>query len=273
MTEEIDLDDLDVESDDEPEANPGDWFWRSDGDPGEEPVREPADTTAVGSEHDLEQPEGLEEPEEPDSGDAGTEDGDAPTDRVPHVPRENKDSPVGIPVEGGGAGAKTASEAAEEPPDHGDDTETGAGASGAGDSETGVPEASGPHGGDADDMTMALTYGALKRLEDPQLVAADANAWADWVGIVGDVGSFVINKFQRDHRIDVDFFNGSSQGPAERLADVDETSMFYAERMVLVGLPDESWMADPPEWEFVPLSEAAGKADWAWSDAEDGDDD
>ncbi len=248
MTEEIDLDELDVDGEDEPEPNPGDWFWRGEGDPEDEPEAagtSPGTTGAGGGDS-----EGTDGPE--DAADGETE----PTARVPHVPRENKDKPVGIPVEGGGAGARAAADAAEDPPDHDGDDDRG--------------EASGPHGGDIDEMTMALTYEAMKRLEDPQRVIADANAWADWVGIVGDVESFVINKFQRDNRIDVDFFNGSSQGPAERLAAVDETSMFYAERMVLVGLPGEEWMAEAAEWEFVPLSEAAGKADWARTDGESG---
>jgi hypothetical protein len=254
MTEEIDLDELDVDRDDEPDPNPGDWFWRGDGDPAAEPdPMEPAADTADTDAGDVGGGEG------PDGSPTGGDSGDGPTARVPHVPRENKDKPVGIPIEGGGAGARAAPDAAEEPPDHdgGEDGDTTA-------------EASGPHGGDTDEMTMALTYEAMKRLENPQRVVADANAWADWIGIVGDVESFVINKFQRDNRVDVDFFNGSSQGPAERLAAVDETSMFYAGRMVLVGLPGEEWMAEAADWEFVPLSEAAGKADWARTDEESG---
>jgi len=253
MTEEIDLDDLDVEGGDETSANPGDWFWRGEGDPDDEPdVQATSDPSVDQSDTDT-------EPEPENTGDDGDSDGDARQSRVPHVPRENKDKPVGIPVEGGGAGAHAARETATEPPDHGEPADENA-------AGTEPQEASGPHGGDKDEMTMALSYEALKRIENPQRVIADANAWADWIGIVGDVGSHVINKFQRDHRIDVDFFNGSSQGPAERLESVDETSMFYAERMVLVGLPDEQWMAEAKQWEFVPLSEAAEKADWARGD-------
>jgi len=269
MTEEIDLDDMDVETDEEPEANYGDWLWRGEGDPEEEPDPEGTEVAAVESGNEAESQEDGENAESGSESDSvDTETGATRTDRVPHVPRENKDSPVGIPVEGGGAGAQSAREAADQPPDHGTDTADTREASEGEESDTGVPEASGPHGGDIDDMTMALTYKALKRLEDPQRVIADANAWADWIGIVGDVEAFVINKFQRDHRIDVDFFNGSSQGPAERLADIDETSMFYAERLVLVGLPEESWIANPLEWEFVPLSEAAAKADWTRTEQE-----
>jgi hypothetical protein len=169
---------------------------------------------------------------------------------VPHVPRENKNKPVGIPKDSGGAGADAAAEYTDaekvaEHPDSGN-----------------VAEASGPHGGGVDDMARVLTYQAVKRLEDPQLVIQAAKAWADWVGIVGDVESYVINKFQRDHGVDVDFFSGSGQTPAERLADIDEHSMFYAERMVVVGLPDDEAIAEAADWEFVPLTDAAEKADW-----------
>jgi hypothetical protein len=237
MTKEIDLDEIDVERDDEPQPNAGDWFWRGGGDPTDEPELERV--TDAGDSDD-------------EADDAGGESENSGTDRVPHVPRENKDKPVGIPVEGGGAGATSATEAAEEPPDH-SDNETDA-------------EASGPHGGGIDDMTMAISYEAMKQLEDPRLVMGDAKAWADWVGIVGDIEAFVINKFQRDNQIDVDFFNGSGEGPAERLAGVDRKSMFYAERMVLVGLPDEEWMAEAADWEFIPLSEAAEKSDWDRAD-------
>jgi hypothetical protein len=39
--------------------------------------------------------------------------------------------------------------------------------------------------------------------------------------------------------------------------------MFYADRQVLVGLPDEAGM-EPDDWEFRPLPEAAEKADWGY---------
>lgn len=42
--------------------------------------------------------------------------------------------------------------------------------------------------------------------------------------------------------------------------------MFYAERMVLVGLEDEAWMAEAADWEFVPLAEAAEAAGWSLTD-------
>jgi len=247
MTEEIDLDELDVASDDEDEPNPGDWFWHGEGDPPEETTApdEDASVSNVASVPDT----GSES--EGDVDDAGGET-DASA-RIPHVPRENKDKPVGIPTEGGGAGGDAVGS--------GDETAPGEGPS---DDADGV--ASGPHGGGIDDMTLALTYSAMKQFAEPLLVVQDARAWADWVGIVGDVEAFVINKFQREHDIDVDFFSGAGQSAAGRLADVGKHSMFYAERMALVGQPEEREIAEQADWEVIPRSEAAEKAGWELAD-------
>ena len=231
MTEKIDLDDIETES--EPDAgNDGDWLWRDDADQ---------------SPPDVSEPDGTED----DARNAGAEQaGDASDasgpEAVPHIPHENKDKPAGIPVEGGGSGGGT-----------GRSTETAS----AEPSETDGQQASGPHGGDADDMTLALTYEAAKRLANPAYVFADAAEWADWLGLVGEVPAHVINRFQREHTIDVDFFSGSGTGPTERLAEIDTHSMFYAERFVLVGVPEEAERA-PEGWEFLPLEAAAEKADW-----------
>lgn len=254
MTDSIDLDDLDVsdENDDEPTANRGDWLWRGEGDPDDEPAPEPdasadapADAeTAANAETDA---------------DAGAS-ADAGREAMPRVPRTNDDKPVGVPESQGGAGgAPAADRAADE------------GAGGRPGEET-KPAGGGPHGGGVDDMTMAFTFEALDRLGNLQTALADAESWSDWIGIVGDVDAHVINKFQRDRGIDADFFNGTGSGPAERLAEIDEHSMFYAKRTVVVGVDGERWIADEADWEFVPLSEAADAADWALTaDAAGGD--
>jgi hypothetical protein len=221
MTDKIDLDDIETDDADEPEANHGDWLWREEGDPDDEP----------------------EAPTPGASAESGGTDTDAIDDDgpVPRVPRENEDKPAGVPTESGGSGAgATVSNAP-------DDAE---------------PMAEGPHGGGIDDMTMALTYNAVTELADPQLVVVSAREWADWIGIVGDVSAPVITKFQREHGIDADFFNGTGTGPAERLANIGETSMFYAERLAVVGTPEDEWIAEEAGWEFVPLETAAEKADW-----------
>jgi hypothetical protein len=113
-------------------------------------------------------------------------------------------------------------------------------------------------------MTMAFSYRAIRRLDNVHAALADAENWTDYLGIVGDVDASTINKYQRDNVLDLDFFNGSGTGPAERLAAVGPNSMFYAERMVLVGVDEreQAW-ADEADWEFIPLETAAEEAGWA----------
>ena len=183
MTDRIDLDDIDLEDDDEPAASDGDWLWRGEGDLDGNP--DPPSAARA----------------ESASADSGATDVD--TDGpVPRVPREDEDRPAGVPAERGGSGAGAT---VGDPPD---------------DAE---PMTDGPHGGGVDDMTMALTYDAVTALADPHVVVVSAREWADWVGIVGEVGAPAITKFQREHGIDADFFNGTGSGPAERLADIGET--------------------------------------------------
>jgi hypothetical protein len=197
---------------------------------------------------DSDQGGGADSPPDASTGsppDASTDSDASGEARVPHVPRENQGSPVGIPKETGGAGA-------------GSEDESDAGAAEAPDSA-----ASGPHGGGVDDMVTALTYEAGKRLANPAAAVADAKVWSDWIGIVGDVPAHVIGTFQRNNGVDADFFNGTGTGPGERLAEIDEHSMFYSERMVVVGVEGEDeYIAERADWEFVPLADAAAKANW-----------
>jgi hypothetical protein len=254
MTERIDLDDVDTPDDADEDERDGDWLWRK----GEEI---PEDRPAAGW-----------TPGDADGGrgpssevrDAGRVGG------VPHVPDSNENDPVGIPMDAGGAGAGSSRGS----------TDTGAtpgvpegGSDGTGsESDSAGGGTAAAHGAaDPDDMTMAFTYGAVGRLADPAAAVADAERWCDWLGLVGDVSAHVLNKFQRERRLDLDFFNGSGTGPAERLAEVDERSMFFADRTAVVGLPGEEWIAERADWEFVPLEHAAGEAGWELTEGGKGD--
>jgi len=248
MTDRIDLDDVDTDEE-EPDGEPnrGDWFWRGEGDPADEPD----DPFGTRSEREATADAGV--------GGRDATGGDASAHATtPRVPRQGDDKPVGIPIEGGGAGS---SPAADRPAAEGGVPEDDAG------SATADPqrEATGaaPHGEDADDMTMALTYRAAKRLAHPASAFADAEGWADWIGIVGRVETPVINRFQRQNGVDADFFSGTGTGPGERLAEIGPRSMFYAKRMVVVGVEGaDERVAAEADWEFVPLTEAAEKAGW-----------
>lgn len=291
MTDSIDLDDIDVQ-DEEGETGPnrGDWLWGADGEPDGEPddaedgltgddignktprvpsetdgkpVGIPTDSGGAGS--GVSTPEDSREstdktPEAANAGDDATEtdpetevwdvDEDAAVTTDDSTPTSGAASPAGVPTSDGTASEPTQSGGVSGP--------VGSGAS-----------AGGPHGGDADEMTLAFTYRAARALDDPSIAYGDAKQWTDWLGIVGDVPSHALNKFQRRHTIDLDFFNGAATRPSERLAEIDPSSMFYAERLVLVGLPDEAGM-EPEGWEFRPLPEAAEKADWGYTLPENG---
>jgi hypothetical protein len=240
MTDRIDLDDLDVSTDDdEPDPNRGDWFWKGDGDPEDEP--DATDERAAGGQQ-RERDSTAAQSTEQNERDDGSADGEQSSSQsIPRVPRSNDDKPIGVPMEAGGGGGAAAQ-------NRDDD---------AGDAPYGDP-----YGGTTADMTLAFTYEAIQRLELLHAALSDVETWSDYVGIVGEVPAHVLGKFQREQRLDLDFFNGGGTGPAERLAEVDEHSMFYAERMVVVGTGDESWIADEAGWEFVDVTEAAAKADW-----------
>jgi hypothetical protein len=243
MTDSIDLDEIETgtEEPEEERPNRGDWFWRGEGEP------DPSESTSDPSNDDPNEA-GTEAEGDAGGTDAGPSSGADTETATPHVPRENRDRPVGVPSDRGGAGGQSARAAATEPANTPESGE-------------GEREASGPHGGGVDDMAMAFTYEAAKRLADPGIVFAGAT-WTDWIGIVGEVDAHVIKKFEREKRIDSDFFNGTGTGPAERLAGITETSMFFADRMVVVGCDGEEWIAEEAGWEFVPFETAAEKAGW-----------
>ncbi|MFC7080475.1 hypothetical protein [Halorussus caseinilyticus] len=58
------------------------------------------------------------------------------------------------------------------------------------------------------------------------------------MGLVGRVPAHVLNKFQRDRNVDLDFFNGASADPGE----------------------DEP-LAERADWEFVPSRRPSRKPD------------
>lgn len=260
MTERIDLDDVAVETEDE-EGDDGDWLWHDDdaddidGDP---------PSAASGSDRPSTQSGESSGPGVgTDSEGGGDAVGDAQGNRIPHVPREGSSSPAGIPKDRGGSGGDAGESPNQASPEAGGGSETDPQEAGAaGDASA----ASGPHGGGVDEMATAYTYQAVQRLADPRLALGETNEWSDWVGLVGDVPAHAINAFLREHQLDIDFFNGSGDGPAERLAAIDEHSMFYSERMVVVGTDGEQWIAEDADWEFVDVEEAAESAGWSLSE-------
>ena len=280
MTDRIDLDELSGTDEEETETgNRGDWLWREAGE-----SDDAGGPTPGGAERtpgaDGPTPEGSGptpeagpiadgEVEEKEDGDKNAATAGTAGRAVPHVPRSNRDRPAGVPESSGGSGAGSRSSGASTDAGGTADVEESPRETGEERAERDTLGETGPHGGGIDDMTLAFSYRAARRLADPGAAVADASSWADWIGVVGDVPAYAINRFQREHVVDVDFFNGSGTGPGERLAEIGPHSMFYAERMVLVGLPGEDEpVAERAGWEFVPLSEAAEGAGWELRDPE-----
>ncbi|MFW6384256.1 MAG: DUF7124 domain-containing protein [Halodesulfurarchaeum sp.] len=117
------------------------------------------------------------------------------------------------------------------------------------------------------DLTTAFTIEALASLSDPAGVVTEARTWSDWVGVVGDVDAPTMNTFLRRKGIDIDFFNGAGT-PTERLSKVAvESSAFFSERLVLIGIEGQESVLPSAEWEFQPLEETAAEADWDLADS------
>ncbi|SEH16422.1 hypothetical protein SAMN04487967_2614 [Natronorubrum sediminis] len=308
MTDSIDLDEMTVDDsadDQESDANYGDWLWRGEGDPEDEP--EPRWTSAESSATDAGDGDSSEVPKAPDgdeipaSDEVGVASGDSPASaeasadvhdpddsdsavdadgsdsavdaddsgddesaapRTPKVPG-GPSGPVGVPESKGGSGGGSPSSSSSTSSSANADEPTATDSSESSQRTTNHGEET-----EADDMTLAMTYEAINRLEDPRFCIADARSWSDWIGIVGKVSTPAIRKFQRDHTIELDFFGGSENGPDQRLVDITPESMFYAERMVLVGTAGDEWIAEAADWEFVPLETAAENADWEIEHAE-----
>ncbi|PSQ24436.1 hypothetical protein BRD01_04185 [Halobacteriales archaeon QS_8_65_32] len=266
MTDRVDLDALDVDDEDgTEEPGRGDWFWHGEGRSGDGPsdggasgIESPdAGRPSAADEDAGAPPSGTGRIDEPDAG-AETTTGEGRGTRVPHVPRENQDKPVGVPVEGGGAGGASARAAAER--DRADDP---AGDVATAEDTRAVADAE-REAAAASDMTMAFTYDAVQRLDSPVLAFADAQQWTDWIGIVGDVDAYVINGFVREEGVDIDFFNGAGTDPDERLREIrtNPNSMFLADRMVVVGTEADRGIARRADWEFVSIDDAAEGAGW-----------
>jgi hypothetical protein len=192
-------------------------------------------------------------------------DGGRRTPGVPNVSEEATDERDENETEGSESQSQTTTASGRQMPgvpeteggDEESSTTDDGGSSGTGESHDHEPE---------HDLTTAISFRALERTKTPGAVVADANTWSDWVGVVGDVSGPELNTYFRNHSIDVDFFNDVSDGPAERLAAIDEGHHFYSERRVLVGLPEEREWAEAAGWEFQPFEETAEEAGWNLED-------
>jgi hypothetical protein len=124
--------------------------------------------------------------------------------------------------------------------------------------------------GGSTDMTLAFELSALQELAKPGTAFAGARQWTEYVGVVSDEPTYVVTNFTRKRRIRQDFFSGP-KGREESLESVKQ--QFDTERHVFVGVDDEDRdLADRVGWEYLPLEDAAAKAEWELADDAEDDD-
>ncbi|MFB6154390.1 MAG: hypothetical protein ABEJ22_00725 [Haloferacaceae archaeon] len=113
------------------------------------------------------------------------------------------------------------------------------------------------------DLTLAISYDALRRLDDPASAVDDARVWSENVCFVTDRPAHRLTKFQRDHHLEQDYH----PDPEPVVASLETIRLhFDTDRYVYVTADDEAVEADD-QWEIRPVEEAADAAGWDVSDA------
>lgn len=115
-------------------------------------------------------------------------------------------------------------------------------------------------------LTLVLTVSALSRLANPSAAVADARRWSSNVGVVGDAPPDEVTGAVERAGIDPDFVSGE-KGTTGSLAAVRQR--IATERYVVLGTDDDvrktAWALG---WEYLPLEDAAEKAEWELADIE-----
>jgi hypothetical protein len=112
-------------------------------------------------------------------------------------------------------------------------------------------------------MTLAFSLAAIERLADPAAAFEDAGRWSGFVGVVDDDRE-AVERTVAERGLRQDFDPGDRDRWLALQAIREAT---HAPRYVYVGATGEDRrVAVQLGWEYVPVTEAAGKADWALAD-------
>lgn len=112
----------------------------------------------------------------------------------------------------------------------------------------------------SESITLLLSISAVQRLADPSDAITDARSWTEQVGIVGDGGEPVddVEGFVDELEASPDFVAGPSAGS---LASIRQR--VHTERHVVIGTSERHQeIAAALGWEYLPVAEAAGAAEW-----------
>lgn len=109
-------------------------------------------------------------------------------------------------------------------------------------------------------ITLAFSLTALEQLDDPAEVIRNSRRWSTNIGVVSDDSSFDVKNFAYDHNIKFDF----TSGPRDLDVALEESrQMLVTDRHIFIGTGDSHEnTAEEMNWEYLPIEEAAGAAEW-----------
>jgi len=112
----------------------------------------------------------------------------------------------------------------------------------------------------SNDLTLAISLGALERLERPDHALEDAITWTSYVGIVSSEPSYIERHRVREAGYHQDFLSGP-RSIAEALSTIRDS--FQTDRYVFVGTDETSEAVETvPDWTYQSIADAAADADW-----------
>ena len=116
------------------------------------------------------------------------------------------------------------------------------------------------------ELTLAFELAAVEQFTHPDDVFADAREWSRYVGVIGNDPD-AVRAFLQTYDLRHDFELGDRD---KWLALQEIRNATDTPRYVLIGTSqDDRLAAEQTGWEFVPLTEAAEKADWTRKDPSD----
>lgn len=113
-------------------------------------------------------------------------------------------------------------------------------------------------------LTLVFAFQAFQELVDPAAVFADAKSWSRYVAVIGNDPA-AVEDYLATHDLEQDFGLGD-EDKWLALSGIREAT--DTDRHVFVGrTEDDRRAAEHTGWEYLPLTEAAEKADWELSDS------
>ena len=109
------------------------------------------------------------------------------------------------------------------------------------------------------EMTLVISFAALRRLSDPAAAVEDASRWSAGVGVAADDHD-ELRTFLEQEGVEPGFVSGK-RGVIGGLVAVRQR--VTTDRHVFVGTTDEDRAtAEAVGWEYLDIKEAAAKAEW-----------